>query len=240
MAPRTKPLVFISCGQATEEESALGTEVADLVRDLTGWEPYFAEEQRNLMPITTNLFAQLADCVGYIAILHRRGEVTMPNGARISRASVWVEQEIAIASFLAHEKRNIRLQAYVERGIHLEGVREKIQVNPVEFGSSMEVVQHLKKTLPAWPDFSPMTGRSRDPREQTPNVRAEFVHAGGGFHVNEGTGLGTIEIKGIRAEQDVRINAPSAEVPRSSNLKSGRNDPCHCGSGKKFKRCHGA
>jgi len=22
--------------------------------------------------------------------------------------------------------------------------------------------------------------------------------------------------------------------------KLGRNDPCHCGSGKKFKRCHGA
>jgi uncharacterized protein YecA (UPF0149 family) len=22
--------------------------------------------------------------------------------------------------------------------------------------------------------------------------------------------------------------------------KVGRNDPCHCGSGKKFKKCHGA
>jgi preprotein translocase subunit SecA len=22
--------------------------------------------------------------------------------------------------------------------------------------------------------------------------------------------------------------------------KLGRNDPCHCGSGKKFKKCHGA
>jgi hypothetical protein len=22
--------------------------------------------------------------------------------------------------------------------------------------------------------------------------------------------------------------------------KIGRNDPCHCGSGKKYKRCHGA
>lgn len=26
--------------------------------------------------------------------------------------------------------------------------------------------------------------------------------------------------------------------PRNSRL--GRNEPCHCGSGKKFKRCHGA
>jgi preprotein translocase subunit SecA len=23
------------------------------------------------------------------------------------------------------------------------------------------------------------------------------------------------------------------------DVKTGRNDPCHCGSGKKFKKCHG-
>ena len=27
-------------------------------------------------------------------------------------------------------------------------------------------------------------------------------------------------------------------APRGSN-KIGRNDPCYCGSGKKYKRCHG-
>lgn len=25
-----------------------------------------------------------------------------------------------------------------------------------------------------------------------------------------------------------------------SQPKIGRNDPCHCGNGKKFKKCHGA
>jgi hypothetical protein len=31
-------------------------------------------------------------------------------------------------------------------------------------------------------------------------------------------------------------------IPRisSHDVEVGRNDPCHCGSGKKFKRCHGA
>lgn len=32
----------------------------------------------------------------------------------------------------------------------------------------------------------------------------------------------------------VRLAAPRTEP------KIGRNDPCHCGSGKKFKKCHGA
>jgi preprotein translocase subunit SecA len=27
---------------------------------------------------------------------------------------------------------------------------------------------------------------------------------------------------------------------RRSEPKIGRNDPCRCGSGKKFKKCHGA
>lgn len=32
-----------------------------------------------------------------------------------------------------------------------------------------------------------------------------------------------------------------AEAPyRRETPKLGRNDPCHCGSGKKFKKCHGA
>jgi preprotein translocase subunit SecA len=29
-------------------------------------------------------------------------------------------------------------------------------------------------------------------------------------------------------------------VRRDDNEKIGRNDPCWCGSGKKFKKCHGA
>jgi uncharacterized protein YecA (UPF0149 family) len=35
-------------------------------------------------------------------------------------------------------------------------------------------------------------------------------------------------------------HAPPPEPFRRSAPKIGRNDPCHCGSGKKFKKCHGA
>jgi preprotein translocase subunit SecA len=34
--------------------------------------------------------------------------------------------------------------------------------------------------------------------------------------------------------------APAAKAaPANTGPKVGRNDPCWCGSGKKFKRCHG-
>jgi preprotein translocase subunit SecA len=43
--------------------------------------------------------------------------------------------------------------------------------------------------------------------------------------------------------QDLRENRPDqAAVPAAkvNGRKVGRNDQCWCGSGKKFKRCHGA
>ncbi len=33
---------------------------------------------------------------------------------------------------------------------------------------------------------------------------------------------------------------PAAPMVKSAEESIGRNDPCWCGSGKKFKRCHGA
>jgi len=36
-----------------------------------------------------------------------------------------------------------------------------------------------------------------------------------------------------------RSTAPLPSGPAPAKVSMGRNDPCHCGSGKKFKRCHG-
>jgi preprotein translocase subunit SecA len=34
-------------------------------------------------------------------------------------------------------------------------------------------------------------------------------------------------------------SAPVRQEPVKTGPKVGRNDPCPCGSGKKFKQCHG-
>jgi SEC-C motif-containing protein len=40
---------------------------------------------------------------------------------------------------------------------------------------------------------------------------------------------------------EVLHSGPSEKPkPVINELKIGRNDPCHCGNGKKFKKCHGA
>ena len=33
---------------------------------------------------------------------------------------------------------------------------------------------------------------------------------------------------------------PASSSATSTSEQIGRNDPCWCGSGKKFKKCHGA
>jgi preprotein translocase subunit SecA len=36
------------------------------------------------------------------------------------------------------------------------------------------------------------------------------------------------------------LNAGQPSAPKSNLPVVGRNDPCPCGSGKKYKKCHGA
>jgi preprotein translocase subunit SecA len=47
-----------------------------------------------------------------------------------------------------------------------------------------------------------------------------------------------------RRERDLSYSAPAKEAAEpkraATGPKIGRNDPCPCGSGKKYKKCHGA
>ena len=53
------------------------------------------------------------------------------------------------------------------------------------------------------------------------------------------------DLERIRSAREVGdVGAPGPDMPsldaRFGGGKVGRNDPCPCGSGKKFKRCHGS
>jgi preprotein translocase subunit SecA len=43
----------------------------------------------------------------------------------------------------------------------------------------------------------------------------------------------------VAGEEPVAVAAPAAPFVRGER-KVGRNEPCPCGSGRKFKHCHGA
>ncbi|HEY5495469.1 MAG TPA: SEC-C metal-binding domain-containing protein, partial [Candidatus Limnocylindrales bacterium] len=42
-----------------------------------------------------------------------------------------------------------------------------------------------------------------------------------------------------RLGDEARSDATKGTGPNPAGAKLGRNDPCYCGSGLKFKKCHG-
>lgn len=145
------PFVFISCGQFTDTERQLGNQISDLVRKTTGLEAFFAQDVQDLSGLDTSILNALRDCVGLITVLHPRGEIERPGGLKHIRASVWIEQEIAIATYIQRmEKRPLPVIAFVHNSVGLEGIRALLHLNPVAFTDESEVLEVLPGLLQRW------------------------------------------------------------------------------------------
>ena len=68
--------VFISCGQVTEEEKALGRAIVHLVEELTPYKGYLAQNQSTLDGLTENILTALNGCIGLIIVMHPHGRVS--------------------------------------------------------------------------------------------------------------------------------------------------------------------
>src|SRR6266581_399319 len=177
----TESLVFVSCGQSTPAERQLGQAIAKMVQRNTGCNAYFAQNQTNLEGVTENILKKLNDAVGFIAIIHPRGNVSNPNNAsELSwvRGSVWVEQEIAIAAFISQAlERPMQVRTYVHDSIRLEGLRDKLHLNPVLFHDDSEILQDLTAFLPSWRVLAQQL--RKDPLSLKANIRHRPVAIAG-------------------------------------------------------------
>jgi hypothetical protein len=118
------------------------------VDELTSCEGYFAQNETSLDGLSLNIFRELNSCVGLVVVMHSRGVITTPDGDKITRASVWIEQEVAIAAFIqAILKKNIKVLLYAEKGISLEGVRSQIHLNPIPFEKNEDVLKDFKEKI---------------------------------------------------------------------------------------------
>jgi hypothetical protein len=77
------------------------------------------------------------------------------------------------------------------------------------------------------PELALVGGRTR-PRNLTFNDPGEVLSG-------SASALGKAEPAEARGGMDGEV-----QTVRREGKKVGRNDPCPCGSGKKYKRCHGA
>lgn len=143
-----KPIIFVSCGQTSDEEKALGAAIVEIINQETQADAYYAEYQATFEGVSSHILDSLSRCAGFVGVVHYRGLVTEPDGTSYQRASVWVEQEIAIASYRIHTlKEPVPVQLYIQRGIKREGLRDKVMLNPVSFDTADEVVEHFRSIV---------------------------------------------------------------------------------------------
>jgi preprotein translocase subunit SecA len=139
---------------------------------------------------------------------------------------------------LDHLKEGIGLRGYGQRDPLVEYKKESFALfQAMRERVDEEILRYLWRLRPVISD-GPSPGPRRPPprraaplatNEARPSVPA-FAGAFGGGSARAG------------APRPARVGGDDAQVRtvKRDEPKVGRNDPCPCGSGKKYKKCHGA
>jgi preprotein translocase subunit SecA len=169
-----------------------------------------------------------------VASAHEAYHAKVPAGAEASFRQY--ERYVVLQILDAHWREHLAALDHLRQGIHLRGYAQK---NPKQeykreafelFGAMIEAVKlEVTKTLAAvqirtQEDIKP------DVESHVENVRQVHPSALGGVEAEpDYAGNGDVAIaEAVKKKPVVR-----------AGQKVGRNDPCPCGSGKKYKHCHG-
>jgi preprotein translocase subunit SecA len=142
---------------------------------------------------------------------------------------------------LDHLKEGIGLRGYGQRDPLVEYKKESFALYQDMRGRvEEEVVRWLFSLRPVIEEEAPRPMAAPMPRRATPltlnHPSAEAIPAFASARHGRASAAGLTD-----APTPARIGGDDAQKPvRRDEPKVGRNDPCPCGSGKKYKRCHGA
>lgn len=146
------------------------------------------------------------------------------------------EKTLLLQSIDTHWREHLAALDYLRQGIHLRGYAQK---NPKQeykreafelFGALLNRVRDevAKVLLTVRVQTAEQVEQAEQQIEQQAVSQLDKVQ----YQHPDATG----EDESQRDDQD---SAAAANVPRRVSDKVGRNDPCPCGSGKKYKQCHG-
>ncbi len=141
---------------------------------------------------------------------------------------------------LDHLKEGIGLRGYGQRDPLIEYKKESFALfEAMKERVDEETVEYLWRLRPVLTDGQEPPAARAARRPRSPLIlsggSAEPAPAFGGPAQNPAFG-------GRSAKQPARVGGDDAAVKtvRHDQPKVGRNEPCPCGSGKKYKKCHGA
>ncbi len=128
-------------------------------------------------------------------------------------------------------RQGIHLRAYANKNPKQEYKRESFELFEKLLDSlKYEVIRFLSHVQVQRQDEAAEVERQR--REEAAKAKMAFEHAQASA-VSEAT-------QGETSDVAAQAAAARPQTVKREAPKVGRNDPCPCGSGKKFKQCHGA
>ncbi|MDH0646675.1 preprotein translocase subunit SecA [Pseudomonas sp. GD03858] len=133
-------------------------------------------------------------------------------------------------------KDHLSTMDHLRHGIHLRGYAQK---NPKQeykresFTLFQELLDSIKRdTIRV---LSHVQVRREDPVEEEARLRREAEELASRMQFQHAAAPG---LEGAQAAEE-GAEVAVASAPVRNDMKLGRNEPCWCGSGKKFKHCHG-
>ncbi len=152
---------------------------------------------------------------------HYRAKVEQAGGEAMHR----YERIIMLQSLDTHWREHLSALDHLRQGIHLRGYAQK---NPKQEykREAFELFANMLETIKRNVTLTLMNVRIRS-EEDIEAVEAPAAPE-------------NIQYNLVEQETDANAAEPLATQPfHRAGSKVGRNDPCPCGSGKKFKNCHG-
>jgi preprotein translocase subunit SecA len=142
---------------------------------------------------------------------------------------------------LDHLKEGIGLRGYGQRDPLVEYKKESFDLfQAMKERIDEEIVTYLWRLRPILTD-----GNEPPAPRPVRRPKAPMILSGGGETPAPAFGAASPVTAGggpVRGKQPARVGGDDAPVQtvRREEPKVGRNDPCPCGSGRKYKKCHGA
>ena len=124
----------------------------------------------------------------------------------------------------------IGLRAYGQKDPLVEYKREAFEAFQAMIQSIKEdALEFIFRVQPMDPER--LAQANAPAKKATP---LQFLHPEAGSAIPKASRMSDVEVS--QAPVPLRAAGPATTV---SEQKVGRNDPCPCGSGKKYKKCHG-
>ncbi|HYH62422.1 MAG TPA: SEC-C metal-binding domain-containing protein, partial [Solirubrobacterales bacterium] len=167
----------------------------------------------------------------------------------------WLERQVLLQIIDNRWREHLYEMDYLREGIHLRGFA---QIDPLVAYKNEGFIMFEELMASIWQEFARVmfhvevnVEERREELEARAKAPTEVNYSGGteegqpsalrdaAAQAPAAAGAATTTAPAARRQQGNGGGENPATVVKTENEKLGRNDPCWCGSGKKFKNCHG-